>query len=574
MEKAKDHKTRDFLSVTNKADLARVLEVPYKILMYYLYIIPPEEKYFSFEILKRNGKTRQIDAPKDGLKGIQKKLAEILYKLYPDKPCVHGYAKTKDIKTNAIIHSKQRIIINLDLSNFFPTIHFGRVYGMFKAYPFNFTEEIAKTLAQICCHQGILPQGAPSSPIISNYICHKMDNQLSAFSAKYKVYYTRYADDMTFSTNLRMFPPQIATINDNTLSLAEEFKAIIETNGFTINEQKSRFARKNNRQEVTGLIVNSGINVNRKFIREIRAMLHAWEKFGLDKAAHEHFIIHRQQSKIKNIELKFRDTLIGKIGYIGHIKGKSDPVYHRLVGRIKQLVPEISLSSLPSIFDTDAPTVFCEGKTDSLHLQAAFNWFRANKEFDGLNIRFFQHSKDYHINNQELLKVCQTSWSKINQNIIICLFDRDDTSVNNKADEPGRQFKCWKNKVYSVLLPIPPHRDFKEICIEHYYTDKDLMTKDAQGRRIFLSTEFEAENGHHKSLNLIYGEKNRLKVNYPRIIDSDVMDLNNGNKVALSKKDFASNILEKKGAFANISFENFHPLFEIFREIIQQTDNT
>lgn len=72
MEKVKDHKTRDFLSVTNKADLARVLEVPYKILMYYLYIIPREEKYFSFEILKRNGKTRQIDAPKDGLKRIQK----------------------------------------------------------------------------------------------------------------------------------------------------------------------------------------------------------------------------------------------------------------------------------------------------------------------------------------------------------------------------------------------------------------------------------------------------------------------------------------------------------------------
>lgn len=243
MEKAKDNKISDFLAITSKVDLAQVLEVPYNILMYYLYIIPPEEKYFSFGILKRNGKIRQIDAPKSGLKKIQKKLAEILYNLYPNKPCVHGYAKTKDIKTNALIHSKQRIIINLDLNDFFPTIHFGRVCGMFKAHPFNFTDVIAKTLAQICCHRGVLPQGAPSSPIISNYICYKMDNQLSAFSAKYKVYYTRYADDMTFSTNLRMFPPQIATINNNTLSLSKGFKTIIETNGFTINEQKSRFAR-------------------------------------------------------------------------------------------------------------------------------------------------------------------------------------------------------------------------------------------------------------------------------------------------------------------------------------------
>lgn len=135
------------------------------------------------------------------------------------------------------------------------------------------------------------------------------------------------------------------------------------------------------------------------------------------------------------------------------------------------------------------------------------------------------------------------------------------------------QFKYWKNNVYSVLLPIPPHRNFKEICIEHYYTDNDLLTKDTNNRRIFLSTEFNAENGRHKSLNLIYGEKNRLKVNYPRIIDSDVIDLSNGNKVALSKKDFASGILEKKGAFANISFENFRPLFEIFTEILRQTNH-
>lgn len=571
MKKAKDNKINDFLAITSKVDLACILEVPYNILMYYLYIIPPEKNYFSFGILKRNGKIRQIDAPAEGLKRIQKKLAEILYNLYPNKSCVHGYAKTKDIKTNATVHSKQRIIINLDLKDFFPSIHFGRVCGMFKAHPFNFTDEIAITLAQLCCYKGTLPQGAPSSPIISNYICYKMDNQLSAFSTKYKVYYTRYADDMTFSTNLRMFPPQIATINDNALSLSEGFKAIIEANGFTINGQKSRFAGKNNRQEVTGLIVNSGINVNRKYIREIRAMLHAWEKFGLDKAAHEHFITYRQQNRIENIELKFKNILIGKIGYVGHIKGKGDPVYHRLMKRIKQLVPEISLSSLSSIFNTDVPTVFCEGKTDSLHLQAALNWFKANNEFDQLEIHFFQHGKDYNINNQELLKVCQTGWSRTNKNITICLFDRDDTSINNKADEPGMHFKRWKNNVYSVLLPIPPHRDFKEICIEHYYTDNDLMTKDANNRRIYLSTEFDAENGHHKSLNLIYGEKNRLKVNYPRIIDSDVIDLNNGNKAALSKKDFASNILEKKGAFANISFENFRPLFEIFMEILKPT---
>ncbi len=165
------------------------------------------------------------------------------------------------------------------------------------SYPFNFNDKVSTILAQICSYDGCLPQGAPSSLVLSNYICHRLDNQLLKLSRKCRIAYTRYADDITFSTNLKVLPSEIGIIKDNTLLLSSKLVNIIEDNGFTVNKEKIRFALKNNRQKVTSLIVNERINLNRKYIRHVRAMIHAWEKFGLEQAAIEHFEKYNYKTK-------------------------------------------------------------------------------------------------------------------------------------------------------------------------------------------------------------------------------------------------------------------------------------
>lgn len=314
-------------------------------LAYYLYKLPPEQQYKKYDIPKRTGGTREIYAPISGIKQIQKRLSHILQNYQPAKFCVHGYVKERSIKTNAYIHRRKRIVINLDLKDFFPSINFGRVRGLFKSAPFGLNDEVATTLAQICCHDGKLPQGAPTSPVISNYICRRLDNELIAFARKHKINYSRYADDITFSTNLQFLPTAVGHIKEHKIVLSNTLQKIFQDNGFTINEEKTRYALRTNRQEVTGLIVNAGINVPRKYIMRIRAMLHAWEKYGLEAAAKEHFEKFNYKHKHPNYpEIAFKNELTGMLNYVGQMKGIGNRVYIALYYRIKRLDSNIKLS--------------------------------------------------------------------------------------------------------------------------------------------------------------------------------------------------------------------------------------
>lgn len=280
-----------FLVSTSRSELAAALDVPLKSLTYFLYALRnDEDKYSRYTIPKRNGSFREICAPHKGLKRIQKRLSEVLVDIYPESVSAHGFLRGRSIKSNAQCHLNRKWIINIDLKDFFPSIHFGRVKGVFISWPFNFPEPIARDLANLCCCDGILPQGAPTSPIISNFVCWKLDNQLMRFAKKNKCFYTRYADDITFSTNLKEIPESVGVISDYEFKLSDAFIEIIQSNGFNINVDKTRFSSSYNRQEVTGLIVNShNVNVPRSYVMQVRAMIHAWEKFGLNKAAEEHW---------------------------------------------------------------------------------------------------------------------------------------------------------------------------------------------------------------------------------------------------------------------------------------------
>jgi RNA-directed DNA polymerase len=206
-----------FRLLRTKYDLANALGVEFdKHLVYYLYRLRTNARYRQFEINKRNGGKRIISAPATGLKTIQQRLSRLLYGVYQIRPPVHGYALGRGPSTNAEAHVRQRFVLNVDLEDFFGSINFGRVRGMFMAPPYTRPPEVATLLAQICCHENKLPQGAPTSPIISNMICSRMDGELKRLSKEHGCFYTRYCDDLTFSTMARQctaYISDIATIN-------------------------------------------------------------------------------------------------------------------------------------------------------------------------------------------------------------------------------------------------------------------------------------------------------------------------------------------------------------------------
>lgn len=549
-----------------REEIASLLDYKTSKLTYLLYALPEDQKYKTFCVPKRSGGEREISAPISAIKTIQRRLSDYIYQHYEVKSCAHGFAKGRDVVSNATRHRNHRWVVNVDLKDFFPSIHFGRVRGAFLAHPFNCSEEAATLLAQICCHQGRLPQGAPTSPIVSNIVCRQLDNRLLDFAKANKLVYTRYADDISFSTNLKEIPEALGQLDAaGAFGLGEELRVIIESCAFQINEAKVHCCSRHNRQMVTGLVTNKIVNVPRNYVKQIRCMLHAYEKYGLEKAAADHFGKYDHR-KTDFPQLTFRKILAGKIGYLGHVKGKTDKVYLKLAARMRRQDPEAPLT-IPLYSGEEKIIVYGEGKTDTMHLQAAFEALREKGFYAELSIKFYRYRDDVEVNNMKLFDFCSSrSLAKKDDKIEICLFDRDEKSISSKKVETGGKPKSWGEGVFSFLLPKVAHRGFEEICIEHYYQDADLLKKDGKGRRVYLSKEFNAETGRHVTEDLSYSVKDRLKCSYPQIIDQDVYN-SKGKNVALSKMAFARNVLSKTAPFDKMDFSAFSAVFDIIEEI-------
>ena len=332
---------KKFFDLETARDVANLLEIEYSDLVYHLYKCPIEEKYVTFEIPKRNGGKREIKAPVSPIKIIQRKLNKVLQEVYKRRQPVHGFIYKRSIISNAYKHVNKRWVFNVDLNDFFPTISFQRVRGMFLNKPYLLGEGAATVLAQICCCDGTLPQGAPTSPIISNMICSKLDNELNRMAQKYQCIYTRYADDITFSTDEDLFPEAIAKKNGyGGIEPGHDLSRIITGNWFTINSDKVKLKKYDTHQEVTGLIVNKKVNVRRRYVKQIRAMLHSWEKYGLDYAHNEyitrhHIKKHRNPSKDTP---EFKDILYGKLCFLRQVIGENNPVYLRYYNQFQRLM--------------------------------------------------------------------------------------------------------------------------------------------------------------------------------------------------------------------------------------------
>lgn len=332
---------KKFQELESSNDVAELLRIPYRYLVYHIYRISADNKYKTFHIPKKSGGYRTIYSPNNSLRIVQRKLSQVLYAVYRSKPSVHGFAPSRSIITNAQAHVKKKFILNIDIKNFFDSINFGRVRGLFMRNPYKLNDKVATVLAQICCFDNKLPQGAPTSPIVSNLICTKMDSELQRFSRKHGLFYTRYADDITFSSNRNKIPNSLIYSYQKGCSkviLGDEIKSIIEQNGFKINDKKVRLLDKTQRQEVTGLIVNQTVNVNRKYIRNINATLHAWKKYGLKSVSATYIAKYAKKRTLPNKPAaKFLDSLNGKIEFVGSVRGKEDLLYQKLLSKFNHL---------------------------------------------------------------------------------------------------------------------------------------------------------------------------------------------------------------------------------------------
>ena len=354
---------------------------------YLLYVWPEATKYKTFDIPKRSGGVRQIAAPVDELKLLQRRLADVLQNCvdeinkankrsdddeHPDR-IAHGFKRKRSIVTNARRHRNKRFVFNLDLEDFFGTINFGRVRGFFlKDKNFALQPKVATILAQIACYKKALPQGSPCSPVISNLIGHVLDIHLAGLAARTGSTYTRYADDLTFSTNKQEFPSMVAKRKpgggDHVWVLGKELARLVTKSGFVINEKKTRMQYRDSRQEVTGLVVNSKVNVRREYRHTVRAMVHRLFSTG---------------------SFDFEYTTTDALGVKTTTKTPGKPVQlHGMLGFIdgvdlfnKANLPKGPAKSLTSkevmyrrflmfkeFYATTSPIVVCEGKTDNVYI--------------------------------------------------------------------------------------------------------------------------------------------------------------------------------------------------------------
>jgi len=334
---------KEFLSLTTQRDVASLLEVSYERLAYHIYQVSDAEKYHVFKVQKKSGKLRYISAPSTALKIIQRKLSQVLYSVYRPNRAVHGFVPAQSIVTNAKQHARKRFVFNVDLKDFFSSIHYGRVRGVFMAPPYHLPAKVATVLAQICCFDNKLPQGAPTSPVVSNMVCARLDSQLKKLAKEMRCTYTRYADDITFSTTISRFPHDCCYINVS--SDGGEFKSsvgnrllrTIEDNGFKVNIEKTRLQHKTRHQEVTGLTVNQFPNVKRSFIREIDLMLRIWERDGLIESQ-KSFVKKRMKEVSPSEEIPFfAEVIRGKINFLGMVRGKDNKIYLKYLNKYKSL---------------------------------------------------------------------------------------------------------------------------------------------------------------------------------------------------------------------------------------------
>ena len=346
---------QQFAELQSKEDLVKLLSesknllygekckpVQLKSLTYYANPKLCKQRYQTFTIKKKSGADRTINSPIKGLKSILRSLNFVLQCVFEPHEAATGFVLEKSIVDNAKKHVGHHYVLNMDLKDFFHTFDRNRVKMGFIYEPFNLSggkEPLAFLLASLCTHpfeidgkeKTVLPQGSPTSPTLTNILCKKLDRRLTGLANRFGATYTRYADDITFSS-----PHNIYTDEE----FNKELKRIIEEDQkLVINPKKTRLQKAGYRQEATGLIVNDQVNVQRRYVKQIRMWLYYWEKYGYEKAEQ---IFKRDyltdKGHVKKPNSCLVNVLDGKLEFLKMVKGIENGTYKGLKARFDILV--------------------------------------------------------------------------------------------------------------------------------------------------------------------------------------------------------------------------------------------
>jgi retron-type reverse transcriptase len=360
--------------------------------------LPDSKRYNQYAIPKSSGGIRIISEPVYWLKSVQRNLLHILERSYEPLECSHGFITRRSILTNAEPHIRKPWLLNLDIEKFFPTIGMQRVVQVLSDLPMQFilespedpksfslqsvslNAEIVSLLVNLCCFRSLpdsddpetwygLPQGAPTSPILSDMVARKMDEDILKLCEDRGIEYTRYADDLSFSPinpkDVNGYEELILRNGGRKLEPSKPLLEIFQKHGFRVNRKKTKLFSGNSCKQVTGISVNEFTNVPRKMIRSIRQDLYLWEKYKHDRA---NDIIHeRKNYRHRKCPKRLRNMLQGKLIFLSMVRGKGDPIYLRYVRRFLALDKRDLMSGVREGFS-------CEWSPDIDMWEANSDW--------------------------------------------------------------------------------------------------------------------------------------------------------------------------------------------------------
>lgn len=250
-------------------------------------------QYREFTIPKRSGGQRRILAPEAELKTLQRRILRRLLGRLKAHPAAMGFERGRSIVHNARAHQGQAVVLRFDLQDFFPSTAADRIRRYFRRIGWN--RPTAKLLVRLCTHENGLPQGAPTSPRLSNLVNYRLDARVAGIAAKLGGIYTRYADDVTISfaddgggdleggerfvrdrrTGKRMRASATTTLSNRIYFMQLFLRKVVEEEGYRLHGRKKQSVRRRHQcQQVTGLVVNRQVNLPRRVRRWLRAVEH------------------------------------------------------------------------------------------------------------------------------------------------------------------------------------------------------------------------------------------------------------------------------------------------------------
>ena len=495
----------DFVSLLNYIEFRVFKERQKPLNIQYLYYLSKnkDNRYIEFEIPKKNGKTRTIKSPDKAIKRAQT-LINLLLQIIFEKHShysTNGFLFGKDIKRNAVPHVNKNYLLNIDIKDFFPSINFRRIKVVLELSPFNLRDDretIGFLIANLCSHRNSLPQGAPTSPILSNVVTQRLDRKVSKFCIDNKIKYTRYADDLSFSSNWNIFKP----------TFIGEIEELINSENFELNKKKTRVKSFMQRQEVTGLVVNSKLNVKREYLQKVRAMLNNWEKGGLNFAILR-FRIHQPLNKRG---FDFREVLLGHLSFLKLIKGEDNQLVKRLLEKYNNLNNLIEYGFVDienvknkliddnlkmektflnqELSDDDKFISFCTTAFHQIENLLNFYYYKKFEVFDDLLNELIKNNPNFKRRYKSIEKAKQSfkKISDLNINVLVFIYEKEfffDKKISyDKHITMLREIRNDDSHRCSVI-----DVDTEKIIKEHLRIEKERKDKINRGKNFNYSNE-------------------------------------------------------------------------------------